>query len=75
MRTTLNIDDELMPDLMTFTHAHTKTEAVRLALQTYVHEMRKQKLLACRGELLIEDNWESLREMETEAMDMPKNET
>ncbi len=64
MRTTLNIDDLLFHDLMTFTKAKTKTEAVRTALKDYLNMKRKQNILAMRGKLDIEDNWLELRNRE-----------
>jgi Arc/MetJ family transcription regulator len=66
MRTTLNIDDHLFHELMKQTHAKTKTEAVRIALTEYLRMKRKLELLALRGRLGIEDNWQRLRAREIE---------
>jgi Arc/MetJ family transcription regulator len=66
MRTTLNVDDRLFDELMRMTQAKTKTEAVRLALNEYLHLKRKQQLLSLRGRLDIADNWQELRELEIE---------
>lgn len=64
MRTTLNVDDQLLDELVRVTHAKTKTEAVRVALSEYLRLKRKQELLALRGQLDITDNWQALRELE-----------
>ena len=64
MRTTIHIEDGLFADLMRFTHATTKTQAVRDALKEYIRLRRKEELLALQGRLEIEDNWRQLRESE-----------
>jgi len=61
MRTTLNIDDWIFQDLLSLTAAKTKTEAVRTALTEYLRMKRKEKLLALRGQLNINPDWQSLR--------------
>jgi len=66
MRTTLNIDDCLFQDLLRLTAAKTKTEAVRTALKEYLRMKRKEKLLALRGKVDIDPDWQSLRNVETE---------
>ncbi len=66
MRTTINIDENLFKDLMHITDAPTKTEAVRIALSEYVNLKRKRNLLALRGNVDIEDNWQKLRQMDSE---------
>ena len=66
MRTTLNIDDWIFQDLLHLTAAKTKTEAVRTALKEYLRMKRKEKLLALRGKVDIDPDWQSLRNAETE---------
>ena len=61
MRTTLNIDDYLFPDLLDATKAKTKTEAVRVALTEYLRMKRKEKVLAMRGKMKVNDDWQKLR--------------
>jgi Arc/MetJ family transcription regulator len=55
MRITVHIEDGLFADLMRLTHATTKTQAVREALEEFVRLRRKEELLALRGRLEIED--------------------
>jgi len=64
MRTTLNIDDYLFNDLLKVTKAKNKTEAVRVALTEYLRMKRKEKVLALRGTMDINDDWQNLRQRE-----------
>ena len=66
MRTTLNIDDQVFTNLMQLTNARTKTEAIRIALSDYVRLKRKEQLIALRGKLEIEDNWQALRSLKVQ---------
>lgn len=66
MRTTLNIDDQVFTNLMQVTNARTKTEAIRIALSDYVRLKRKEQLIALRGKLEIEDNWQALRSLKVQ---------
>ena len=64
MRTTLNIDDDVMKKVMSYTGQENRSKAVRLALASFVQEQRKKKLLALRGEVNIVSDWEKLRELD-----------
>jgi len=64
MRTTLNLDDELVKNVMNMTNESNRSEAIRVALAAYIKMKNKEKLLALRGQVDIEDNWESLRALE-----------
>ena len=66
---TLNIDDCLFDDLLNVTKAKTKTEAVRMALTEYLRMKRKEKVLAMRGKLDINDDWQELRQREITVFD------
>lgn len=65
MRTTITIDDKLAEDLMQSTQEKSITAAIKVALQDYLAGLRKQKLLALRGQVQIEDNWQQLRQLDT----------
>lgn len=60
----ISIDESLVEKVMHCTQAASDHEAVEIALREYLRQQRKQHLLALRGKLDIEDNWQSLREME-----------
>lgn len=64
MRTTLNIKDEIVKQVLELTGAKNKSQAVNQALEAFVREKRTQKLLNLKGKLNLEENWKKLREME-----------
>lgn len=64
MRTTVTIADEMLVDLMRFTEASTRTEAVNRAVADWVRLKRKERIKALRGALSVERDAGSLRELE-----------
>ncbi len=54
MRTTITIPDTLFGELMSFTEAGSRTEAVQVAVETYVRRAKLEQLRALRGKLDIE---------------------
>ena len=64
MRTTLNIKEEVINQVLNLTGAKSKSQAVTQVLEAYVRDKQTQKLLELRGKLHLEDNWAQLREME-----------
>lgn len=64
MRTTLNINDNILSEVMKYTGTANRSEAIRIALADFLKRQRKNKLLALRGKVNIEDNWKRLRELE-----------
>ena len=54
MRTTITIPNTLFGELMSFTEAGSRTEAVRVAVETYVRRAKLEQLRALRGKLDIE---------------------
>jgi len=64
MRTTITIDDDLMTQLMRITGESSPAKALRQAVQDYVRQARVKKLLALRGQVALEDNWQELRALE-----------
>lgn len=61
MRTTLNIDDDVLRFVMEETKAVTKTEAVRQALEDYVRRRKIERIIAMKGKLKFDVNWKTLR--------------
>ena len=51
MRTTITIPDLLFNELMSFTEAESRTEAVQVAVETYVRRAKLERLRALRGKL------------------------
>ncbi len=64
MRTTLNIDDEIISKVMIYTGQDNRSKAVRQALDSFIQEQKRKKLLSLRGQVNIESNWEQLREQD-----------
>ena len=64
MRTTLTIDDSQVHDLMRVTGQSSPVSAIRHALDDYLRQSRKRKVLALRGQIQIDDNWRELRALE-----------
>jgi len=66
MRTTLNISDTLIKELMSVTDTKTKTKAIEVAIREYVRRRKVKKLKSLSGKIDIVDNWRELRESELE---------
>ncbi len=64
MRTTINVRDDVLVDILKLVEAKTKTEAINRALTDYVRLRRLEKLRSLRGRLAIDLDVEKLREME-----------
>lgn len=65
MRTTLNLDDSLLRQVMQLTDTSNRSEAVRIALAAYIKEQEKRRILAMRGTVDMVDNWRELRALDT----------
>ena len=64
MRTTLNLNDDIIEEVMQLTGAKNRSQAVNEVLKEYVRQRRIQKLLELKGKLQLEVDWRRLREME-----------
>ena len=64
MRMTLTLDDDIAEQLMRLTGEKTPLFAIRHALKDYLVAVRKQKLLALRGQVQVEDSWRPLRQLD-----------
>ena len=64
MRTTLNIKDNIIKQVLAITGAKNKSQAVNQVLEAFIREKRTLKLLNLKGKLNLEENWQKLREME-----------
>jgi Arc/MetJ family transcription regulator len=61
MRTTINVDDDIMKVVMQETKAATKTEAVRRALEDFVRRRNAQAIIALKGKVKFDLDWKTLR--------------
>lgn len=64
MKTSVSLDNKLVEQLLFYTQTKTPKESVLKALQEYIRYQQRQELLNCRGAIEIEDNWQTLRELE-----------
>ena len=66
MRTTLNIDEELIDYVVESTGEKTKSKAVNTALKEYVRRRKIDELRAMAGKIDLIDNLEELEALEME---------
>lgn len=64
MRTTLNLDEKILEDLMRFTEAKTKTEAVNRAVADWVRLKRIEILRSRRGKIGWDGDLNEMRALE-----------
>ena len=64
MRTTLDIPEELMNDLLETLKLKKKAEAVKIALEDFVRRKRIEELISLSGKIKIEDLTRELEESE-----------
>ncbi len=64
MRTTLDVDDKLLDDVVKLTGAKSKSKAVSTALDEYIRRRKIDELRAMLGTVDLVDNWYELRHME-----------
>ena len=62
MRTTLNIEDDIMKSVQEETGARTKTQAVEQALTDFVRRRKIEKLIRLQGKVRFSSGWKTLRE-------------
>jgi Arc/MetJ family transcription regulator len=64
MRTTLDIPEKLINDLLKVLKLSKKNEAVRIAVEDFVRRKKREKLLSLKGGFDIEDVSKKIREAE-----------
>ena len=64
VRTTLEIDAQLMEEAIRLSGKRTKAATVEAALKEYVRLRRKELLLELPGRVRLEEDWQQLRETE-----------
>ena len=68
MRTTLEIDDSLLQDVVKLSGEKNKGKAVNAALAEYVRRRKLQDLRKLIGTLDLDDEWREREEQELEEM-------
>ncbi len=64
MRTTLNLDDELVQELMKATRARTKTDAIHQAISDMIRRKKLDKLKSLSGKIRINLDWQKQEDVE-----------
>ena len=67
MRTTLNLDEDLLKELMAVTEAKTKVQAIHVAISEFLRRKKLQQLLSLAGKLKLDLDWRELEEQELKA--------
>jgi len=62
MRTTLDIPEELVAEVMRITKSKTKSEAIRTALEMVISREKRMKLLTYRGKVDLEIDLDQVRD-------------
>ncbi|MCD6318231.1 type II toxin-antitoxin system VapB family antitoxin [Candidatus Aerophobetes bacterium] len=63
MRTTLDVNEQLLKDIAKITGERSKSKAVNKALSEYVRKVKIEQLKNLSGKVKIIDNWKNWREM------------
>ncbi len=58
MRATLNIPDELIREVQAISGEKSKTRAIITVMENYVRQKKMEELLALKGKIKIEYDWE-----------------
>jgi Arc/MetJ family transcription regulator len=64
MRTTIELPEDLITDVMAFSKTRKKKDAVRIALEEFVRRKKLERLLALPGKIEISDVSTELERME-----------
>ncbi|OGW53289.1 MAG: hypothetical protein A2Y81_12605 [Nitrospirae bacterium RBG_13_43_8] len=67
MRATLNIPDNLLEEVQKITGEKSKTKAITIAMREYIRQKRIKELIALRGKIQIDYDWEKEEKLEMEA--------
>jgi Arc/MetJ family transcription regulator len=64
MRTTINIQDDLMDALLARTKSKTKTKAIELAIKDYIEKKSIEDLISLSGKINVDLDWQKEEEAE-----------
>ena len=64
MRTTINVSDELINDLIKRTKSRTKTQAIVTAIREYLNRTAVEDLISLSGNIDIDPDWQKEEEAE-----------
>jgi hypothetical protein len=64
MRTTINIKDDLMRELVMCTKAKNKTKAIEIAITDYIEKKSIEELISLSGKINVDLDWQKEEEIE-----------
>lgn len=64
MRTTLNLNNDVIDKILQLTGAKNRSQAINEVLEHYIKEKQLSNLLGLKGKLHLDENLSELREME-----------
>lgn len=67
MRATLNIPDKLIDEVQRLSGQKSKTQAIVTVMEDYVRRKKMEDLLALRGKITIDYDWEQEEQTELKA--------
>lgn len=67
MRATLNIPDDLISEVQKIAKEKSKTKAIITAMQEFIKQKKPQDLIALRGKVKIDYDWQKEEEFELES--------
>ncbi len=68
MRTTINVRDDIISDIIEYYDAKSKTEAVNKALEDFAMDLKRKKIIEIRGKIDIEDDLDELKKKEIQEL-------
>ena len=67
MRATLNIPDDILSEVQKISGEKSKTKAIVIAMKEFIREKKIRDLIALRGKIQIDYDWEKEEELEMKA--------
>ena len=64
MRTTIQVPDQLLKDLMSLTLAKTRTGAILQAIRDFIRRQEMARLKLLSGKIRVELDWKAAEELE-----------
>lgn len=69
MHATLNIPDDLLSEVQKITGEKSKTKAITIAMKEYLRQKKSKELIALRGKIQIDYDWEKEEVLEMKAQE------
>jgi len=73
MRATLNIPDDLLKEVQKISGEKSKTKAITIAMQEFIKQKMIKELIALKGKVQIDYDWEKEEDLEMKAQKKREN--